>query len=503
MYRLLRVRVGLLALAVAIVLPACGDGGQVIETTSTRLSGYSGQCKLWAGRQDKAVKDEAYEPVTLVVDHWPGRSEPTVPEADFAKALLQVGPDGLPAVRRSAMLARSGLGKSRFAESLRAQLCGKLPMYLVDAKLAAAYTGPDNPVLVQMARQQGGMDASLNKPTARVLIALDGLDEVDLRARPSLLAALQETLVKWPKGQMLLLARPPVAEKDYGVEDLQVKVSLRPLTCERAQAFIGRKVGKADEVTAFLQFLRRHGLDAEVNLAGGCGYSYMNSYGDIEAQLAFYKKAMAPRSETLVSRSHAHEALLVARLGKELQELGWTTEQALQLLDKMTAGQLRRTASRQPRFAVTDCQLATDGLGATQQQRVCEKLFQSPLFAPTDGGYGFSGQGLADLFVARWLSDLAKSGKDCAAVLAQTAVLHEGEVFTYLVGQPGGLQCGGKLMDNRCNLNPKTDVLTVFDEGLPAGAARAQHYAFLKSQYESIHWKMCAKKTLEGLQGTF
>lgn len=479
----------------------CGPSGQVLDTSSPG-EGYAAQCHLWTGRHNQSVKDGKYEPVTVQVDMSSVGETGPMEESALAELLLASEADGTPKLQAGALFARSGLGKTRFAEAVRAQLCGRLPFYLIDAKQAAALTGADNPLIQMMKTRSGGLAPALNKPGARLVVALDGLDEVDLRARGPLLQALPGLLARWPKAQFLVLARPPVAEPDYGLGTLQWKGSLRPLQCVRVEEFTAQKAKNPDERDAFWQFLRRHGLDAKVDTPTSCSYTFLNSYGDIETLLAFVKQAIAPQSQVLVSRTHAHETLLAARLNKELGELGWKLPQALQLLDKMVASAQLRGRSREPRFSLDQCLSATDGLGATSQQRVCEKLFQSPLFRPVDGQYAFSGPDLADLFTGRWLAGLGQNGKDCKAILAENALLQQGSVFTFVVGQPGGQQCLPPLMNARCDLNPKGDVLREFDDGLPAGRARQPMYDALKAGYESIHWKLCAKKTLEGLSGT-
>lgn len=485
-----------------LLLAACGPQGQVLDTSSSASSGYSAQCHLWTGRHTQAVKDGKYEPVTVdVVQSTTGEAGP-LEEAELVRQLLEVGSDGTPKLQWTALFARSGLGKSRFAEALRANLCGQLPFYLIDAKKAAAQTGTDNPVLAQMTARGSSLAPALSKPGARLLVALDGLDEVPAPARGPLLQALVSIQTRWPKAQFLVLARPPVTEPDYGLGSLQWKGALRPLQCARVEAFAAQRSKTPDENTAFWQFLRRHGLDAKTETRWSCSFAFLQSYGDLETLQAFVRKATAPQTDMLVSRTHAHETVVAARLTKELEDLGWKLPQALALLDALMGRAQKAEHKREPRFTLDDCLQAMNQLGVPAQPRVCEKLFQSPLIAPTEGRYEFSGPELADLFTARWLASQVRSTADCKRLQEEATLLHQGSVFAFVLGQPGGQLCLPQLMNSRCDLNPKGDVLREFDDGLPAGRAREPLYQTLKAGYESIHWKMCAKKTLEGLSGT-
>lgn len=485
-----------------LLLAACGPQGQILDTSSSASSGYAAQCHLWSGRHSQAVKDGKYEPVTVEVSQNNSADTASMTETEVMQALLATAPDGKPTVQWAALFARSGLGKSRLAEALRAQLCGQLPFYLVDAKKAAAQRGADNPVLAQMTARGSTLAPSLSKPGARLLVALDGLDEVAANARGPLLQSLVAIQNRWPNAQLLILARPPVAEPNYGLGSLQWKATLSPLQCARVEAVATQRSRSPAELEAFWQFLRRHELDAKTQSMGNCSYAFLQSYGDLETLQAFVRKATAPQSDMLVSRTHAHEALLAARLTKELEDLGWTLPQALQLLDNLMGRAQGMARKREPRFSLEDCLEVMDGMGVAAQPRVCEKLFQSPLITPIEDRYAFSGPELADLFTARWLAGKAATSKDCKALTDDAELLHQGSVFTFVLGQPGGQQCLPQLMNSRCDLNPKTDVLRVFDDGLPGGPARTPLYNALKAGYESIHWKLCAKKTLEGLSGT-
>jgi hypothetical protein len=489
--------------ALTVVLLGCGPEGQVIATASTQTGGYAGQCQVWAGRHRQAVRDKKLEEPLLVVERWPGVSTATVAPAQFLKALAAGGRS--PEVRRAALFARSGLGKSTFAESVRAELCGQLPVYVLDAKALASAPGYDNPLITQMKRHPGGLDPKLQATDARVLVIVDGLDEVDLSARGRVTVGMAEVQQKWPNAQLMLVARPPIVDAEYGVAELDVKVSLRPLTCEHAERVIRNRVKDEGEREIFQRFLTRHGLDVREEQAGGCTFEYMASYGDIEKLLAFYREATVPTSDILMSRSNSHEALIAERLHKELHELGWTGAKTLQLTDAMVAAQMRRGPTRELRFDMAACLAVIEAGGSpTRQERACEKLLQSPLFdANVGGGHVLSGPGLVDLFVARWLNAETRDGQECGAALKQPSLLHSGEVLRFLLGQPGGIRCAAPLMDDRCGLDPRSDVLSQLDDGLPAGRARAPIWAAIQAQYESTHWKMCTQKSIKGLKDTF
>lgn len=489
----------------AIGLNCCGPDGKVLVTSSIGgpVATYARQCQLEGSRQRSDVEAGNYTAATLVIEQWRGHSEQTIGEAELADALAGGQ------LRRSVLFARGGLGKTRLAASLRAQLCGRLSVYLVDAKDVAKSTAPGNPLIALLEGRPGSeFTARTKDPAAPILIMLDAIDEVEPAARERVVRALDGVPLSAPDARLLLLARPPILEENYGFQQVDARFSMRPLQCAQTDAFVAQTVRDAEERADFQRFLHRYGLDLKSESPTACSYPYMASYRDVGILTEFHKKATQPSSDILVSRSHAHEVLLSERLKKELENLGWSAPQALQLIDGMVRKQWQPGDNRSLRFDADLCIATFEGGAATgekQRAHICERIFQSPIFEPVAGGgrLQLAGEGLVDLFLARAMDqELAVRTLDCKVALKHTDLLKSRQIFSFLIGQPTGVRCVSPLMDDRCSREPKSDQVEAIDDGLPTGRARAQIIAGMHAAYESTFWKFCTRKTLKSLDGT-
>ena len=109
-----------LSSACALVsLAACGGGqSQIAKSLGDRqTSNYLQVCEDRAARQASDLQSGAYNPPVLYVHEWAGQSENLLPESRLV-AVLEGGE-----LKNVTVLARGGLGKTRLAESVRAQLC--------------------------------------------------------------------------------------------------------------------------------------------------------------------------------------------------------------------------------------------------------------------------------------------------------------------------------------------------------------------------------------------
>lgn len=490
-----------------VLLSACGPGVTQgpAPAGSEMATIYRKQCDLRTSRQRWDTTHEAYNPATLVVEHWPAHAQKTLTELQFVD-LLAAGD-----LKRVALFARGGLGKTRLAESLRAQLCGKMPAFVVDLKQV---TGADAEGALQatLVRDAGpdvvGLAAELAE--GRLLVLADSIDELDATARQNAMAALNGLSNKFPRVQIVLLARPPVLDTDYGFKAIDARLAIRPLQCQDSDNFIAQTFKTEETRGQFVRFLKRFGLDGQEKDATTCRYPYLASYRDMTTLADFFKKSMEHGTDLIVSRSHAHEALIGARLHKELESLGWTQDRALQLLDHMVAAQLKTVPPddlRALQFDVPACTAQLEAsLSEPQRQAVCEKVFQSALFLPVQGKPAFqlAGSGIAHLFVARWLDQEVTGQKvfNCRNFLKRAELLQHAEIARFLVGQPGALKCLMPILDERCAKQPKSDQIEVLDDGLPIGRPRTAIVATMHQGYEGTHWKMCTQKTLKSLDGT-
>lgn len=499
---LCRSRSGFLPVAL-VALCACGGGTAEVAQSPTAAA-YAKKCNFNAGKQRFELAQNNYTPMALTVSDWPGHAETTLTEAQLVAALAKGD------VKRAAIFARGGLGKTRLAESLRGQLCGQMPVFLVDAKAVAQSGAAGNPLLAAVQAETGPDVAAFVREVAqgRALFFVDGVDEVPVARRNIVLLAWQDAVQQLPQAQFILLARPPVLTADYGFTALDARLAIQPLQCRETDAFIAQTVKDATERGLFLQFLRRYGLDAQATAGGACSYPYLASFGDVKTLWDFHKKAADPKSDVIVSRARVHEALVGARLTKELRELGWNEAQALRLVDRLVRARLKQRETADPHFDFADCQAVVDEAAKTSDdnhEQVCEKLFQSALFRPVSGDKSvqFASAGLANLFLARWL-DGEMAPANCQTALQHADLVRDDDVFRFLIAQPAGLKCVMPLLDDRCSRikNLKADQVEILDAGLPIGKARPQIIQQMRAGYEATHWKLCVKNTLTSMEGT-
>lgn len=472
-----------------LVLAACGPEGKVIVASGPSTgSDYPAVCSRWAARNKTELQKG---------DRQPGQLRPLQPDGGLGAAvaeaeLVKLYSDGGP--RRAALYARGGLGKTKLAEGLRAELCGTLPVVLVPAQAVLA----SGNWLTAASGQTPDIAATVAAHNGRLLVLADAIDEVALSERDKVLAATDNLPHELPKAQVLFLARPPVLQADYGIAALDARWVIPELECAQVDALVAKALPGDDQRKPFEHFARRYGLDFKQEEPTACRYPYLASYRDVAKVLEFYKQATDPNSTLLVSLAHAHEALAVERLGKELAALGMDGRAAMALLDKMTAAAMQLQLSGSVAVAMDDCTKA----GASAE--ACEKIFQSALFEPAGAGkVRYSAPGLGDLFAARWLEmQIATALPNCAVALKYPQLLQRGDVFAYLMGQPKAPECAMPLVDDRCSRNPKSDQIEVLDQGLPAGKARAQIIKRMHDGYEASHWKYCTQKTLKSLDAS-
>ncbi len=501
-----------------VALTACGGGqSQIAKSLADRgNSTYLKVCEERAARQASDLSSGAYNPPVLYVHDWQGQSQNLLPESRVIAA-LEAGE-----VKTMSVLARGGLGKTRLAESVRADLCAVLPVFSVDLKEVAAVTAPGNPVIAVIAKEAGVDAAQLTPQLAegRLLVLADGIEEVDLVSRGKVIAALRELSALVPAAQIVLLARPPVLDADYGFTPVDARLEIQPLECKTTEAFVARSY--KDDVTRaqFKLFLKRYGLDEQSKFGVQCTFPYLSTYRDVLTMADFHQKSQDPASGIIASRSNVYETLIGVRLKKELENLGWTQTEALDMVDRMLRVQVETKGFREPHFDLESCAKAIDarwgttavdaGVAGTPEERrkhVCEKTFQSALFVPADGkgAYKFADIATTDLFLARWLNNALSrpSNFDCGVLTKQPELLTSNNVVEFLIGQPLGQRCLAQVLDDRCGRDAKSaQDIGLFDEGLPIGAARKQALADAHAVESTMKHKNCVMAALKTLDGT-
>ena len=269
----------------------------------------------------------------------------------------------------------------------------------------------------------------------------------------------------------------------------------------------------------FQRFLTRYGLDEKSTFGVQCTFPYLSTYRDVLALADFYQKSLDAGSGIIASRSNVYEALIGVRLKKELENLGWSQVEALDMMDRMVRVAVTAQGFRDPRFDMGGCVKSIDarwgaaavdagvaGSPEERRQHVCEKTFQSALFAPADGNghFKFADPGTTDIFLARWLnSELARqSTLDCQAVLKHGDLLNSVDVLRFFVSQPLGQRCVAAVVDDRCARDPKGDMVKLLDDGLPIGAARKQVIADARALESQTKNRACVATALKSLEAT-
>ena len=109
-------------------------------------------------------------------------------------------------------------------------------------------------------------------------------------------------------------------------------------------------------------------------------------------------------------------------------------------------------------------------------------------------------------FKNRWLNGALsrQSNLDCTLLAKQPEMLAANGVIEFLIGQPLGQRCLAQVLDVRCGKDGQnvSDVVTLFDAGLPIGAARKQALADAHAVESTTKHKNCVMSALKSLDGT-
>ena len=502
------------------VLAGCGGAGQQVGGVlgDAELSHYQATCQQRTQTHLKELNTGGYNPAVVFVHKWPGTgTDALLPEARLAAA-LESGD-----IKRFVVIARGGLGKSRLAESLRAQLCGAVPTFLVDLKDVAAAKPTAGSLLGLIAKDAGVADPSAlakDLTEKRLLLLLDAIEEVDLGRRAAVLAEVEALAKQFPKTQIVMLERPPVLDDDYGFHDADAVVEIPLLDCKVTETFIARQFQSAPDRERFQQFLKRFGLDEKSTFGMQCVYPYLSTYRDIQTMAGFEQQARAPEAAVRISPATVYEALVGARLQKEFTYLGWGQAEALDMVDRLVRVKITASGQHAMVFDTEACAKAIDakwgsaavdagvsGDPVSRRKSVCEKTFQSALFKRAEGppSWTFTDRNTADLFEARWLGgEVARTPTgDCTVIGPHAQLLATPGVLRFFSGQPYGQRCLGHTVALLCAKGETPPVLVdVLDLGLPTGQARAQALLDARAAATNLGQKQCVGAVLDGLDKT-
>lgn len=473
----------LASLALAISTAGCGSA-TLQQLTNEPPSPYGQRCIAEGSEHDKSLRDLTYLRPDFRALLWsasPAANEDGV--LSEAKLMQALG-DG--AVRNVLIQARGGIGKTQAARAMLAELCPKVPIFMVDFK-DLAKPAPTEAAVLQAVATQLGLSADRQATLtdllgkSRWILTVDSLDEVPPTVRAPGLAMLQAMLAKYPSMQLVYLGRPSIYEPYYGIADLQAVLEIAPLDCGRARSALLRKASDRADRDRMDGFVRAWRLDRQAVMGQQCYYPLMATYRDLEAvqRLAATYDPAKERGGQAHTLAEVHQAILAERLRKELAELKIEAAEALAAVDKMLLADGYADGEWNLTFSVKRC-LAAEGGDSDRNRHVCEELFQSVMFERIGGNKGavkgaewqFAHQSLADLFMARWLNAaLAKSG-DCQLLAEHAKVLPGKEVAGYLAGMAGGQKCLGQVVTGACGEGAKVDdLIQQLRQGLPADAA--------------------------------
>jgi len=192
------------------------------------------------------------------------------------------------------VLARGGLGKSRLAQSLHANLCADGPVFLLDLAAepfppAKARWSPEGWLLERIA-----VHARLSPSTKERVrffyrlrdrpfyLIIDALDEVNQRQRAAVLHALNGLRRDFPDSlRLVILLRPTLYTEIAAIKGPQRALRLNPLECDVTKRFLG--VFSKGAKGSWDKFLKDLGLDAQVGgKAKSCHYPHMATFRDIK-----------------------------------------------------------------------------------------------------------------------------------------------------------------------------------------------------------------------------
>jgi hypothetical protein len=514
-----RLSLASLLVSAACLLPACGGAGLSGVLTDAGSSPYLAQCQTRSAQQAKDLASGAYNPAVLFVHAWPGSTTQTMAEANLAAALSQNQ------TRRTLVIARGGLGKTKLAESLTGQLCGVIPTFTIDLKEAAKALAAGKSNVIRdavlaaagVAGKPAAADLMAELGEGRLVLFLDAIEETDLEVRPKVMAEINGLARDFPKAQLVLLARPPVLDVDYGFAGLDAKVEIPSLDCKISETFVARKRPDDDQRRQFQQFLRRYKLDEKGTFGVMCTYPYLSTYRDINTMDEFQRAAAT--GDIMASFSSVYEELISARLKKEYENLRWSKAEALDMIDRLVRVQSITGGQAALVFDMPTCETALQakwgdasvdsGIGGSPEQRrrhVCEKTFQSALFkkGEGDGKYQFADKFTEELFLARWLNnETARNNQDCTTVSKNSTLLHNKGIVTFFAGQALGRRCLGQTVSELCTKTSlDSEHVEPLELGLPIGKARADILREGRASASTLKPEGCIKKVFDSLDAT-
>lgn len=480
---------------------------------------YGQHCQALSAARAKDHQDKRYVPAELMLHRWP--TAPATPPAAADGKTPAAGKAEAPPVaagplyrligeerfvellgtgqsRVALLIARGGTGKSKLAWSIEAQMCGQQPVFRIDlqwdvAERLSEVPEGGNAVLHHLAGRLGlptgaAGEAALKAALKgkRAIVLLDSLDEVALRARPKIVASVNDALQRLDNLSALVLTRPPVYTGNYGLNLIDAMVELPMLGCDRTDMVRSQFIQDAEERRLFDAFVARYALDRKVQGAQGrCYFPHMATFRDffvVKSLAATHTRKgtspeLPPTFET--SRAKLYEFYLRISIVKDMQGVNIKAGDVLKLVDDMLEAANPSAGARNVSFDVKSCLAAMPKeMGEDERHALCERVLQSSLFTASERKeqWKLKNQSIYDFFLARWThKDMAsrRSGARCLAVAERADLFESNEVAGFLVGMDLGQKCLIDIAGELCKRGGYAQHnFEQLDQGLPSGPKR-------------------------------
>jgi len=514
-----KLRATWLAGMLALTGIACG-GAALHKFVEEGSASHTTACRTAAAQHAAAVRQLDYLPPRLKAVKWaaelPEEADGMIKESELVSALL----DGR--AHFAFVQARGGVGKTELSKAIVAQTCSAIPAFRVDLK--EAFSGTDAShgqnrivkALSETLELQGGSEARKKLvdllPDHRWILLLDSLDETQ-GDRSEILSAIADMRARHPQAVIVVFGRPAIFEPFYGLSGFDAVLELPPLDCGRARSSLVRLADDDVERDRMTSFIKTWNMESQSLIGQQCYYPYLSTYRDIQV-VQRMAKTFNPDTEMgglQANLTQVHEAVLAERLEKELAQMKWTGEQALQAVDAMVRNGAQAEGEWNLVFTINRCLGSLPGGDQPPNREVCEKIFQSVLFEKIGGtGEGtknatewkFGHQTVADLFVARWMdAELAKTPDRCDLLDAHVDMIGGKDIAGYLVGRPNGARCLAHVAHALCKVSGgfQKSHVTLLYKGLPLGAQRGLLVKAAKEQEASHGAEPCATQILGAL----
>ena len=498
------------AIGLLLVL-ACGSTPKVVPLAEKASSeswlqkqadrGYGKHCASLQAKHSADLEKDYYRPVTLsILTDGVGVRE--IAEPMLVKELQK------PATVHGVVQGRGGLGKSRLAMSLEAQLCSEIPVFMVD--LSELYERDrrqlnERDIMDVILERVGVGDPAfgellLEKPW---LLLMDSLDEVHLEARDRAIKGIESLRARYPNSMnSLVFVRVPVHPK---VADLAFRgnnYELQPLPVLRADELLEQALGS--RARDFMDFAASTRLDRTTMARSGYyGYVHLSTYRDVKVA----RKVAASfdfRTDNLPWNFTPSRFDLYTEYAKILAEpaaraLQWKTADVISLVERMIQAKGPTPHTRSLVFEERDClkQISANLVASA----VCDTVLQSPLFRPTQTRARFKlrNQSILDRFLAAWadvqISNVGPNG--CKEVERLSSLFESAEIAGFLAGAPAGQNCGPEILAALCGKGvDSVQVFELLDQGLPMNVRKKEKF---KIQDTSATQAQCVREVLDGL----